>query len=58
MGTTASRALTLKHELAKRTHNGVHSLIGSLAGSLAFLMLVGVATWIITSSGSGHPPWQ
>jgi len=58
MRTTASRALTQKHELAKRLYHTVLSVIGSLAGSLAFLMLVGVATWIIISSGSGHPPWQ
>jgi hypothetical protein len=58
MGTTASRALTQKHELAKRQYNAVLSVISSLAGTLAFLMLVGVATWIVISAGAGHPPWQ
>jgi hypothetical protein len=58
MGTTASRAVTQKHELAKRRYNAVLSLIGSLAGSFAFLMLVGIATWIVITSGAGHPPWQ
>jgi hypothetical protein len=58
MGTTASRALTQKHELAKRLDSSILSVIGSLAGTLAFLMLVGVAAWIVISSGAGHPPWQ
>jgi hypothetical protein len=54
MGTTARHALTQN----QTAHRLVLSVIGSLAGSLAFLMLVGVATWIIISSGAGHPPWQ
>jgi hypothetical protein len=58
MGTTASRALTQTHELAKRLYTAVFSVIGSLAGSLAFLMLVGVAAFIVINSGTGHPPWQ
>jgi hypothetical protein len=58
MGTTASRALTQKHELAKRLYTAILSVIGSLAGSLAFLTLTGIATWIVISSGAGHPPWQ
>jgi hypothetical protein len=40
------------------THRLILSVIGSLAGSLAFLMLVGVATWIVISPGVGPPPWQ
>ncbi len=36
----------------------VLSVIGSLAGSLAFLILVGVAALIVISSGTGHPTWQ
>jgi hypothetical protein len=58
MGTMASRALTQKHELAKRAYNAVLSVIGSLAGSLAFLMLVSVATWIVINPGAGHSPWH
>jgi hypothetical protein len=46
------------HELAKRSYSAVLSVIGSLAGALAFLMLVGVATWIVISAGADHPPWQ
>ena len=47
-----------KAELAKRLHTSALNVIGSLAGTLAFLMLVGIATWIVISSGAGHPPWQ
>ncbi len=55
MGTMASRALTQKHELAKREYNAALSVIGSLAGSLAFLMLVGVAALIVINAGTGNP---
>ena len=40
------------------TYSAVLNVIGSLAGSLAVLMLVGVAAWIVISSGTGHPTWQ
>jgi hypothetical protein len=36
----------------------VLSVICSLAGSLAFLVLVGIAAWIIISPGTGHPTWH
>lgn len=32
-------------------------LIASLVCSLAFLMLVAVAAWIVISAGAGHPTW-
>jgi hypothetical protein len=54
----ASRALAQKRDLAKLLHGSVVSVIGSLAGTLTFLMLVGVAAWIVINSGTGHPPWQ
>jgi hypothetical protein len=38
--------------------SAVLGVIGSLAGSLAFLILVGVAAWIVVSCGTGHPTWQ
>ncbi len=40
------------------TYSAVLNVIGSLAGSLALLMLFGVAAWIVISSGTGHPTWQ
>ena len=43
-----------------RSYNArdVRRLIASIVGSLAFLMVVGVAAWIIISLGAGHPTWQ
>ena len=49
--------MTSNHE-PPNTYGAVLSVIGSLAGALVFLMLVGVAAWIVISSGTGHPPWQ
>ena len=40
------------------TYGVVLCVIGPLAGTLAFLMSVGVAAWIVISSGTGHPLWQ
>jgi hypothetical protein len=51
--TTARSAVTQNRD----SHQFI-SVIGSIAGSLAFLMLVGVAAWIVISSGAGHPPWR
>lgn len=39
-------------------HRLILSVISPLAGTLVFLMLVGVATWIIISSGAGLPLWH
>jgi hypothetical protein len=33
-------------------------VIASFASTLAFLMVVAVAGWIVISSGAGHPTWQ
>jgi hypothetical protein len=32
--------------------------IASLAGSLALLMQVAIAAWIVINSGTGHPSWR
>ena len=40
------------------TYSAALNVIDSLAGSLALLILVGIAAWIIISSGTGHPTWQ
>jgi hypothetical protein len=38
--------------------NSLRSVIGSLAGSLAILVIVCVAAWIVIRTGSGHSSWQ
>jgi hypothetical protein len=64
MGITARQAHTLNMHGRPPTGNGqiaghlALSVIGSIAGSLAFLILVGVATWIVISPGAEHLPWQ
>jgi hypothetical protein len=40
------------------TYSAVLNVIGSLAGCFALLILVGVAAWIVITSGTGHPTWQ
>jgi hypothetical protein len=45
-------------ETVQTAYSTARKLIASLVGSLAFLMLVAVAAWIIISSGTGHPTWQ
>ena len=42
----------------RQTAITILSVISSLAGSLAILMFVCVAAWIVISTGSGHSPWQ
>ena len=39
-------------------YSAARSLIASLVGSFAFMLLVAVAAWIVISAGAGHPPWQ
>ena len=34
------------------------SLIGDLACSLALLMLVAVAAWLVITAGAGQAPWH
>ena len=50
----ATSGMALDHE-PPGACSVVLTVICSLAGSLAFLVLVGIAAWIIISPGSGYP---
>jgi hypothetical protein len=39
-------------------YSAARRLIASLVCSLAFLLVVAVATWIVINAGAGHPTWQ
>jgi hypothetical protein len=48
----------LRAETVQTAYSAARKLITSLVGSLALLMLVAVAAWIVISAGAGHPTWQ
>jgi hypothetical protein len=56
LGNSASNLLSDRE--GPNVDNSLRSVIGSLAGSLAILLIVCVAAWIVIRTGSGHSSWQ